>query len=143
VHSAQRTLLIIMIAMILLLGISEIHMEKSEKLKEQWETIQTEQFMRQVVRTGRLDKKEYIAYKESLNYSGVSTEVRIEEYQKEEDITGKIHFRLLSSQEIEREIFNSGEILFRAGSLIKITVFRNTGRKNSHKEYIETIERKG
>jgi len=142
VHIAQRTLLVTTVTVLFLSGIFFVYGYRAEKICEQWETLQTELFVEQAARTRKLTEEEYTSYVESLNYSGVRSEVRIEEYQKEEDVAGDIYFRLVSSEEIEEEFSNFGEIYFRPESIIKITVCRTFGKRNRINIYVKTVFRR-
>ena len=142
-HLAQRMLLTVMAAAVLLSGVYTVYGTKAEKMRKQWEIIQTERFMGKAVRSGEVTEEEFTRYVDSLNYFGVSTTVQIEEYQRAEDMEGKIYFRLVSAGECQKEIERDGILRFRDGSVVKITVFRTSGKKKRESGYVELISGKG
>lgn len=138
-HIAQRMLLATTIMIVFLFGFFFIYGNKAEKLCGQWENLQTEQFMGQVNRLRKLTEDNYISYVASLNYSGVRSDVRIEIYQKEEDISGEIYYRLVSSEEIEEDLAGNGEVYFRPKGIIKITICRSFWKRNRKNIYAAAI----
>ena len=139
---AQRTLLTAMIGIVILLVIN-VYENSVEKLRGQWEVLQIQRFMSKAVRNRKIEKLGYETCTTSLNYYGVGSELKIEEYRKEEDITSNSYYSLISFEEIREELFESGEFFFRPGSVIKVTVCRNTGKGGSRNEYFDLIPEEG
>ena len=142
-HVAQRAILTLTVVIVLLYGLLFAYGVKAEKAINQWENVKTEQFMEKVVRTGQITEKDFLQYANSLNYTGVCSNIRVEKYQREEDITGEDYFRMINSEEVQEEIINFEKIYFERGSIIKVIVYRTFGNQNTQNMYVKTVFGRG
>ncbi len=132
-HSAQRVLLVIV--MIFICGIAVSCHEQENKLQGQWETVQTERFLKKLCRTEYISREEYLQYTTALNYKGTASEIRIEEYQREWDAEGSLYYYLISWEEILRTLTEKGNYTFETGSVVKITISRQSRRNQVRNSY--------
>ena len=142
-HVVQRAILTLTVVIVLLYGLLFAYGVKAEKAINQWENVKTEQFMEKVVRTGQITEKDLLQYANSLNYTGVCSNIRVEKYQREEDITGEDYFRMITSEEVQEEIINFEKIYFERGSIIKVIVYRTFGKQNTQNMYVKTVFGRG
>ena len=142
-HVVQRAILTLNVVIVLLYGLLFAYGVKAEKAINQWENVKTEQFMEKVVRMVQITEKDLLQYANSLNYTGVCSNIRVEKYQREEDITGENYFRMITSEEIQEEIINSEMIYFERGSMIKVIVYRTFGKQNTRNMYVKTVFGRG
>lgn len=138
-HILQRTILTWAVILVLLCGPLFIYKGRAENVITQWEVIKTEQFMEKAVRTGKITEDELSRYIKSLNYTGVRSEIRLEKYQKEEDLTGENYFRLIIAEDMQEEIENFEWIYFERGSIIVVNVYRTFGKSKTQNTYVKTV----
>lgn len=137
----HRVTLVLIVVLVLLFGSMVVSQEVIE-LQGQWEMIQTEKFLSKLCRTGQCTYEEYASYYNCLNYFGTETIIRMEEYQKEQDLDGKIYYYLVSWEEIRTFLLKKSSYMFQQESIIRITVQRKSRSRTVQCSYYDVVERK-
>lgn len=119
---AQRMIMVLVIIVFLVTGIDMVCKEKEEKIKIQWERMQTELFLQELCRNKYLGQNDYMIFAESLMHSKASSEISIEEYKKEQDLAGNIYYYFISWEELQESIWKEEGYFFEPGSVIRIKV---------------------
>ena len=119
---AQRVLIIVTAAVLVVFGISKTYREREERFREQWEKTQTELFMQRVTANRCLSEEEYLHYMSSLNYKVTFSQIKAEEYQKEQDRKGNVYYYLVSWEEIQDCLCKDGNYIFEDNSVIRIEI---------------------
>lgn len=135
----QRALLIMTMIIVLMVGTIVICREKEEKLQKQWECVQTERFLGKICRNGSISLDEYMEYNTTLNHAGTVSKIRIEEYQREQDITGRNYYYLVSWEELQDCFMKEGACDFKTESVIKISVEQKSMGQSMKNSYYGVI----
>lgn len=137
----HRVALVLMIVLVFSFGTMVAGQEEIE-LQRQWEMIQTEKFLSKLCRTGQCTYEEYLSYYNGLNYFGMDSIIRLEEYQKEQDLDGKIYYYLVSWEELQTFFSKNSRYVFQQESIIRINVQRKSRGGNAQCSYYDVVERK-
>ena len=118
----QRSVMVMILAGIFLFGILFCSKESSEKIREQWIHIKTEQFLEKMCRVGKCSYEELQLFHKALNLGSVSSEIRLEEYQKESNSAEKPCYYLVLWDEISEQLVEDGVYEFEKGSVINVCI---------------------
>lgn len=141
-HQMQRGLLIVVVLMVFGATIVLPDLECAAKLQEQWEILQTEQFMKGICRNKECSYEAYALLQGALNYSGTSSDIEVEEYQKEQDMAGNEYYYGISWSEIQENLFCEGKHCFNDDSIIVICVNRHSRSGNVKNKYYDIVSGK-
>ena len=131
----QRVFLLMMVVMILLTGITYVYNEQENKEAGQWEKLQTELYLERICRQREITIKEYLRYFQLLNYTGMVSEVRIEEYRKEQDLMGNTYYYLVLWEEVKEQLLEGERYTLLKDSVMCITVKRKNRKEHKISEY--------
>lgn len=131
----QRVFLLMMVVMILLTGITYVYNEQENKEAGQWEKLQTELYLERICRQREITIKEYLRYFQLLNYTGMVSEVRIEEYRKEQDLMGNTYYYLVLWEEVKEQLLEGERYTLLKDSVLCITVKRKNRKEHKISEY--------
>ena len=131
----QRVFLLLMVVMILLTGITHVYNEQENKEAGQWEKLQTELYLERICRQREITIKEYLRYFQLLNYTGMVSEVRIEEYRKEQDLMGNTYYYLVLWEEVKEQLLEGERYTLLKDSVMCITVKRKNRKEHKISEY--------
>ncbi len=121
---AQRCVLIISTSLLLCLMCVFLYTERENKIIEDWETVQTERFLRKLCYTGECSLESYLLYYNSV-VNGLDTlDVRIEEYKKEQDLEGNIYYSRILWEEMKEMLWKNGRYCFDEDSIVLIEVYQ-------------------
>ena len=84
--------------------------------------VQVERFASKVCGTGKVTYEEYILFYRALSHNGKRLEIRMEEYQREEDLEGKGYYSLVSNKELGAVLCEEKAYYFAKDSIVKIIV---------------------
>jgi len=130
----QRMLLIAGLAVAIIWGNGVTYQEKNKKYLEQFEEIQVENFLQKICRTGILSYEELLVLNVSLNSHDVVM-CRLEEFQKEQNLEGRIYWYLISWDEVSEILEEQKFYIFQNGSIVRIELYR----KKSSQEQLYTL----
>ena len=131
--------MIIALLWLIIFCISVSSMEGTERFEKQWEQRATEEFLEQLCKEGTCSYSTFITYHMAMNYAGLVSELRVEEYRKEQDYENKIYYYLVTWEVISESLMNSGSYRFEEGSVIKVSIHRQ-GRIGSAKmQYYDIV----
>lgn len=135
----QRVVLLIGTVMFVFLGVSVDFLQKEGKLRNQWETLIMEEFLRKLSVTEICTVADYQQLYTSLECGRVINGIEIEEYRKEEDMQGNRYYYLVSWKEREPELFTEGCCRFQNGSIVSIKIKRLNETGIPNKSYWDII----
>lgn len=118
----QRVALIVLVLAGIMIGWKLLYTEQKEKISKQWEALQTEKFMKKICRNGYCSYEEFALYEAALNGIGKHSTVRLEEAQREWDLSGKVYYYQISWEEIEEQMIRTGIYDFQEESILKVSV---------------------
>jgi len=131
----QRTFLLLVVIFMLVLGIAHVYKEREKKAARQWESLQTELYLEKLCRSQRVTREGYLRYVQSLNYGSTISHIRIEQYQKEQDLKEKVYYYLISWEELQNRLFEEESALLLKDSVICITVERRSRKQSKVTKY--------
>lgn len=126
-QTALRSILLIILILLLCYATESLDTGKKEQVLNDWETIQTEQFLNRLCRNGICSFDEYLRFYQSLLPGKNMLEIRIEEYKREQDLGNSAYYSLVSWEDIKDIILTDGKYWFTEESIILIEV-QQTGR---------------
>ena len=135
----QRMLLVLLMIFGLGFGILLLNLEQEEKVQKQWEALQIERFVGKISRRGTCTYEEYLLCHEALNYSGNTSVIAIETYQKEEDMSGEKYYYMISWEEIQEMLYRNGRFDFDEESVIVVSVSRKNKMKSLETKYYNIV----
>ena len=138
----QRVLLMAAVVVMIGVGIVLPQLESAKKLQSQWELLQAERFMERICRNKECSYEEYVLLHGVLNYTGISSVIWVEEYQKEQDMAGNTYYYGISWGEIQEILFLEGRYCFHEDSVIVLGVNRNSGSGNQKNKYYDIVSGK-
>lgn len=131
----QRTFLLLIVIFMLVIGIAHVYKEREKKEARQWESLLTELYLEKLCRSQRVTQEGYLRYVQSLNYGSTVSHIRIEQYQKEQDLKGKVYYYLISWEELQNRLFEEESALLLKDSVICITVERRSRKQSKVTKY--------
>ena len=135
----QRMLLLLLIIVGLFFGMMMLKLEREEEIKKQWETSQVERFIGNICRRGNCTYEEYLLCHRALNYVGNTSEIAIEAYQKQKDMSGGHYYYMISWEEIREELYQEGEFVFPKESVVVVEVSRKSKYKAEESKYYDIV----
>lgn len=131
----QRCLLLLTLIFVLMAGISFLWNEQVKKEKIQWEQMQAEVFLDRISENGRCSYEEYLTFYTGLLLYGEHLEVRLEEYQQENDSQGKKYWYQISWEEIREMLLTEGVYQFQENSMLRLRIIQSGRIGNSVEFY--------
>lgn len=114
--------MIVMLIVFFLGGAWFVSKENSKKIIKQWQEIQVERFMDKIEKTGSCTWEDIRALHQALNYSGVDSEISLEEYRRETNHMGNPWYYLISWTEISEQMLEE-KYDFERQSVVKLSVY--------------------
>lgn len=130
----QRGVLIVVVVMVIFFVGTE-KQKKDKEIQAHWEQLHAEEFLEGLCRTGKMSYEEFLMFYKALNYYGVVSDIRISEYQKEQDLEGNLYRYLIPWEELSVKLVEEGCYLFRKGSIIELAIMQKEGSQEERKYY--------
>lgn len=89
---------------------------------EKWESAYVERFISKMCRNRSISCEEYLILHNGLIYTGDRTEIRIDEYKKEQDLGRTFYYSPVLWEEVRDSLWEEGCYCFEEGSIIRLTV---------------------
>ena len=115
----QRSISVLLFALLCFWMIFFSYSEGKERWDKKWREVQLQRFINQVKNSGECNYEGYVNCLEQLQLSGVCT-MKIREYIREEDIVGNKYRYLVAWEEIMQELVNIHSYSFSAGSVFEV-----------------------
>lgn len=138
-RSLQRMVLIVGAVLFILLGTSVACQQREEKFREQWEQVLMDRVLKKIRSTGKFTFVEYQQLHTGLETGGTVTGIEIEEFRKEQDISGRTYYYLVSSEELEKIFLSKGYYMFEEESLIRIRINQKKRSERQGKTYWDIV----
>ncbi len=136
---AQRVLLVLVVIVLLMVGAKMTVRDREEKMRTQWESVQTERFLKQICRRESLSWNEYMYFFETLNRSGSKLNIRIDIYRTEQDLAGEVYYFLRSWEELQEYYYEESTWYLETGSIIRVEIGWQTEDKSGKNVYYGRI----
>ena len=120
----QRYVLLFGIFLILVPCFGVQSKEGLDYLVEKQETVYMERFVSKICKTGRITYEEYLLFHKALSQSGNRIEIRITEYQREQDLEGKNYYPPVICEELMEVLQTEKMYYFAEDSIVKVVVSR-------------------
>lgn len=121
-RTVQRGLLVLVLVGFLVSGTLMVQQGNVERMQKQWERHQVERFLGKICRTGCLSYIDCQKFLSSLNYTGMTSEITLEEYQREQDMKGKKYYYLISWEEMQKTMSEIEQCKVKNGSIIVLSI---------------------
>lgn len=118
----QRLILILSLGVFFVFGMAWNNQRMAVKLQKQWENKNVDTMLKKICRTGMISLRDYVVLRESLASKITIAEIKVEEYQKEQDLDGNFFYYLITWQELGEWLLAEEQYFFQTDSVIKITV---------------------
>ena len=120
----QRYALLFGIFLILVPFVGFLSKEVTDCLVEKQENVYMERFVSKICRTGSITYEEYLLFHKALSQRGNQIEIRIDEYQREQDLEGKNYYPPVIWEELWKVLQVEKMYYFAEDSIVKVVVNR-------------------
>jgi len=135
----QRVVMLIILLYLFVLGFFFMNLKEKRKLIGQWEVLHTERFLQKLSRTRQCSLEELKLYDRTLEIIDDEIEIRLEEFQKETDESGRRYYYMISWEEIKEQLLSEEVYLFREESILVITVIRKSKSRSTANKYSDIV----
>ena len=98
--------------------------DSKEYFMEQWENVCVERFIGQICKNGSVSYEEFLLFHNALSSAGNKIEIRIEEYQEEQDLSRNYFYIPVIWAEIKDILWKDKQYYFSTGSIVKVEIIR-------------------
>ncbi len=127
----QRIVIVIACVMCLV-GVPAVPLlQRQERVLKQWEKIQTERFLKEICMGGSIETADYQQLLAGLEMAGNLRGIEIEEFCKEQDISGSEYYHLILWEELKNKLWKDGCCAFEEGSILNVTIKRQNHTETS------------
>lgn len=125
----QRVVLVLVLIVGFMIGITEGYQRRKIRLQEQWGIVQTERLLQKICNTGKCSYEECYLFHTALHQCGIDAKIRIEEYQREQDMEGRVYYHLISWEELKLYLLQEACYKFAEESVVCVQVQTENGWK--------------
>ena len=138
----QRLILILAVSVFCAFGMAWNNRQVTIKIQKQWENKNIDTMLKKICRTERISLQDDVVSWEELAFNSIIAEIKVEEYQKEQNLDGDSFYYLITWQELGECLLTEEQYFFRTDSVIKITVDCMVQGKHIKNTYYGKIGRK-